>query len=434
MLKKVHLKYVHGLIVITCFIVNAYLLYHLKLRYLPVQLKQSIFTFEYKDEIPNSYTYYLKGNFNRKGKIEEEIIASMKNVGTYKLSFVVNEVSYPFEIQIIDTTAPEIVFLDGEVYELYKEDDMHWKSKQIQILEDHGYDYEITLKNEPGNDLTSICVNAKDEFSNTSHQCVEKKVVLHDKNPIKEKNILELETIISNFVEEYQLQQTQFSMFYFDGSLQKEFVYNGSQTFYGASTIKVPLAMIYMDEILQGVRSIEDKYIYLANDFENGSSYLASQYRVNESIPLQYLLEQSLQYSDNIATNILIRELGGFVSFHNKMKQYFRAKEPQYFDTINVVNANMMLDIMKHLYAHQERYQMIIDFMKKANENSYLKAGIQGCEIAQKYGMYYDNLHVIGIVYAKQPFLIGIFTDQRKDAQNLMIELSKRVYEFQNRN
>ena len=113
------------------------------------------------------------------------------------------------------------------------------------------------------------------------------------------------------------------------------------------------------------------------------------------------------------------------------LKQYTKQNLPSEFNDENITSANYSLDILKRLYENQEKYQTLIELMKKSSGGGYLKKNITTCEIAHKYGSYEGNIHDYGICYAKQKYLIGIFTKKVPDAENLIANINKEILETQ---
>ena len=123
--------------------------------------------------------------------------------------------------------------------------------------------------------------------------------------------------------------------------------------------------------------------------------------------------------------------LGGEKAYRILIKQYTKEELPAEFNEQNITSANYSLDILKKLYENPEKYQALIELMKKSSGGGYLKKNITTCEIAHKYGSYEGNIHDYGICYAKQKYLIGIFTKKVPDAEDLIANINKDILESQ---
>lgn len=244
-------------------------------------------------------------------------------------------------------------------------------------------------------------------------------------------NADEVEKIVQKYIKDKNLNEENFAFFYYEPETQKTYIYNGESYFTAASTIKVPLAMIYYDKINNGDFNSDSTIQYMEGNYEEGSGTTAALYKVGDDVPLSYLLEQMIVNSDNTATNILKTGLGGEKAYRILIKQYTKEEMPAEFNEQNITSANYSLDILKKLYENQEKYQALIELMKKSSGGGYLKKNITTCEIAHKYGSYEGNIHDYGICYAKQKYLIGIFTKKVPDAENLIANINKDILESQ---
>lgn len=244
-------------------------------------------------------------------------------------------------------------------------------------------------------------------------------------------NADEVEKIVQKYIRDKNLNEDNFAFFYYEPETKRTYLYNGGSYFTAASTIKVPLAMIYYDKINNGDFNSDSTIQYMEGNYEEGSGTTATLYKVGDDVPLSYLLEQMIVNSDNTATNILKTGLGGEKAYRILIKQYTKEELPAEFNEQNITSANYSLDILKKLYENPEKYQALIELMKKSSGGGYLKKNITTCEIAHKYGSYEGNIHDYGICYAKQKYLIGIFTKKVPDAEDLIANINKYILEIQ---
>lgn len=284
--------------------------------------------------------------------------------------------------------------------------------------------------------------NAKEAISTavTDNKAISENNIDEKQNNIDERknnaeeilnNADEVEKIVQKYIKNKNLNEDNFAFFYYEPETERTYIYNGEKYFTAASTIKVPLAMIYYDKINNGDLNSDSTFQYLAENYEAGSGTIAALYKVGEYVPLPYLLEQMIVNSDNTATNILKTGLGGEKAYRILIKQYTKQELPAEFNEQNITSANYSLDIIKKLYENQEKYKTLIEFMKKSSGGGYLKKNITTCEIAHKYGSYEGNIHDYGICFAKQNYLIGIFTQEVPDAENLIANINKEILEAQ---
>ena len=120
----------------------------------------------------------------------------------------------------------------------------------------------------------------------------------------------EIKTLITEIKTANNLTADNFAFFYYNPQTQKYYFDNQDKYFKGASTVKVPVAMIYYDKIKNGELTLESTLQYTSDDYEAGGGTTASTYSVGDYIPISFLLEQSIINSDNTAVNILIDGIG----------------------------------------------------------------------------------------------------------------------------
>lgn len=246
-----------------------------------------------------------------------------------------------------------------------------------------------------------------------------------------EENELEatkVKEIIENYINEKNLNENNFAFFYYDINSKKQYLYNEDTYFTAASTIKVPIAMLYYDKINHGDIKLDTTLVYKSSDYEAGAGNTSNIYKFGDYIPVSFLLREMIKESDNTATNILKKELGGEKAYRILIKQYTKEDLADIFNYENVTSAKYSLDVLKRLYKDQEKYSELIKLMKESSSGGYLKKNIKDYEIAHKYGSISGCTHDYGIVYYNEnPYLIGVFTKNIPNAENLIAQISKTI-------
>ena len=79
-----------------------------------------------------------------------------------------------------------------------------------------------------------------------------------------------LKILIDSEAEKYDLTDSNFSFFYYNIDDKKYYFYNEDAYFTAASTIKVPIAMYYYDEINSGNLSSDSGLLYTSGCYEAG--------------------------------------------------------------------------------------------------------------------------------------------------------------------
>lgn len=226
----------------------------------------------------------------------------------------------------------------------------------------------------------------------------------------------------------YNLTEKNFGFFYYRIQDKKYYFYNENKTFTAASTVKVPVAMIYYDKINQGELTLESTLTYSSGTYEAGGGSTAAMYKIGQKIPISFLLQQSIVNSDNTAVNILIKNLG-WKDYRYEIAQYSEKKEtiPQEFYGSNLITPSFGFDLVEHIYENQEQYTQLIEDMKKSSGGQYLKKYITQYDVAHKYGSYSGNVHDYGMVLSEEPYLIGIFTKNVSNADEVIAQMSLDV-------
>lgn len=236
----------------------------------------------------------------------------------------------------------------------------------------------------------------------------------------------DIKNLITELKTKNNLTENNFAFFYYNPQTQKYYFDNQEKYFKGASTIKVPVAMLYYDKIKSGELTEDKQLQYTSDDYEAGGGTTSATYKVGSYIPISFLLEQSIINSDNTAVNILIDGIG----YRNCREQIAKYSDEQFIDeffTTNLITAALGYDIINHIYQNQEDYQQLIEYMKQSSNGEYLKKYVTEYDVAHKYGSYEGNVHDYGIVYAESPYLIGVFTNGVAQADELIADISRQI-------
>ena len=285
----------------------------------------------------------------------------------------------------------------------------------ILVIQTQNEDKQVSTQEETIQELEE---NNNQENDNEEQIAVEEVITPSEDEEIK--------NLITEIKTANNLTETNFAFFYYNPQTQRYYFDNQDKYFKGASTIKVPVAMIYYDKIRNGELTLESTLQYTSDDYEEGGGTTASTYNVGNYVPISFLLEQSIINSDNTAVNILIDGIG-YRNCRELMTQYSDEEFINDFYTSNLTKASFGYDIINHIYQNQENYQQIIEYMKQSSFGEYLKKYITEYDVAHKYGSYAGNVHDYGIVYADSPYLIGVFTNGVSGADELIANISRQV-------
>ena len=235
-----------------------------------------------------------------------------------------------------------------------------------------------------------------------------------------------IENLINEIMIENNLNENNFFFFYYNIEEKKYYFYNEDTYFTAASTIKVPVAMLYYDKIADGELNLSDTLLYDSDDYETGDGSTAADYSVGDRIPISYLLEQTIVNSDNTALNILIHNIG-YRKCKEELTKYSDVDLTEDFYSSNVANVSYYYDVLQYLYQNADKYSELIEYMKISSGGEYLKANLPQYEVAHKYGSYDGYVHDYGIIYGQNTYLIGVFTNGVTNASDLIANIGEQV-------
>ena len=100
----------------------------------------------------------------------------------------------------------------------------------------------------------------------------------------------------------------------------------------------------------------------------------------------------SIVESNNEISHALLYRIGTFPEYKEAMRKYFTMTDdeidPKYYQD-NYYCTRMMMDTLKYLYARQDEFPELIDYMKQSiPQNNYFKAKVTEMEVAHKYGSF----------------------------------------------
>ena len=245
---------------------------------------------------------------------------------------------------------------------------------------------------------------------------------------IEETESEEVKKLISQIMNENGLNSNSFGFFFYNINTREYYFYNENKYFTAASTVKVPVAMLYYDKINAGEITKEDTLLYKSSAYEAGAGDVTLKYKAGSNIPYSVLLEELIVNSDNTANNILIGNIG-FDKYRYEIAKYSDIELSSQFYSSNVTCPAYSYDVIKYLYKHSDEYQELIENMKKSSYGKYLKEYLD-YDVAHKYGSYNGYVHDYGIIYGKKTYLMGVFTKNKNDAPTLIANIGKQVVDL----
>ena len=219
-----------------------------------------------------------------------------------------------------------------------------------------------------------------------------------------------LEELMTQFMEENGLDESNFSLCYYNTVTGEQYRFNERWFAYGASTYKLPLNL----------------YFY---ELENAGEIDPDMVMTQGGARLSYIHEESIVNSNNELSFSMVSYLGGFEPYKRAMLKYFSIPEEEIEDKYwydHVYCTEMMIDVLQYLYERQEQFPELMGYLKQAVPDDYFRKYITDCEVAHKYGDYNNMHNDVGIIYAGQPFLLAVYTfDQSPEIVSRAAALAK---------
>ncbi|MGM0123220.1 beta-lactamase class A [Enterococcus sp. AZ194] len=216
---------------------------------------------------------------------------------------------------------------------------------------------------------------------------------------------------------------------FYDVTTSRELSLNGDTEFKAASTSKVALALLIADKIQEGELSLDTQLYYTADDYEDGTGYIIN-HEIEKSYSVELLMNYMLVYSDNIATNMLYREVGD----REEARKQFR---DNYLPDLNVngnqLTANQARDLLLHLHENYEAnpvYIKIMEWLKQTDFPIRLATNQTSDFLAHKIGSVDNGVHDIGFFDTEHPYILTVYSKGLPNAEAELSSLSDQIYQL----
>ncbi|MBR3056386.1 MAG: serine hydrolase [Clostridiales bacterium] len=311
----------------------------------------------------------------------------------------------------------------------------------------------VVETDEEGNPITSASESGITVDPNTSETTAA---------PEQKKQTVDAETRAANLatlqknVSDYLTKQNgRYSMYYINLKNGETIGVNEGTPMVAASSIKLAYNTFLYEKVADGKLTLDEKMAYNATkypqgDFEGGTGTIQ-----NSADGTEYTLKEvshlSITASDNCATNMLLRRLGGIDEINNSFMKPISAvvdyrTQVSYTnyrgESSTGKNRTSSIDLAKyaeHLYndlkASPEAYQPLIDDLCSTEYNWGVPGGVPGnLKVAHKVGFNdsYGAYNDLGIVFGTEDYVLAVMTESGDGsaAKGIIGEVSKMVYEY----
>lgn len=239
----------------------------------------------------------------------------------------------------------------------------------------------------------------------------------------------ELQKMFDDFVAQYNMAATgrSFSVGFCYLETGDSWYYNEGKWYYSASLYKVPVSMLFAEQVAKGETSMD--------------TMIQTQYA---SGTLESLMSKAIINSNNDAGHALVEMQGGsysgkcadqLIQYTDLDKSYFSDD----FESVSYYNVKFYTQVLQTLYNNPSRFPYVIDYMKQAQPGAYLRTYLEGTyEVAQKYGAFEEtktyppkqNNHAAGIIYTPHPIAVTVMTVNIDNYNNRIGEAAKMLADY----
>ena len=266
------------------------------------------------------------------------------------------------------------------------------------------------------------------------------------------KALTDLSSAVSDLLDK---ESGRYSVYYVNLTTGETLGYKESAPMVAASSIKIAYNTYLYQQAAAGAFSMSDEMTYNAKpypegDLETGTGTIqtsadGTKYTVSE------LSHLSITISDNCATNMILRELGGIDAVNDgymvPISAIVNYRTPVSYTDYNGAeqsgkhrtSAEDLALYAKNLYvlykANPDIYQPLMDDLKTTEYNWGLPAGVpSGTAVAHKVGFNpaYGANNDVGIVFAQEDYVLCVMTESGSDsnAQTVIGNVSKLFSDY----
>lgn len=220
---------------------------------------------------------------------------------------------------------------------------------------------------------------------------------------------------------------------YYDLTSGEKIAINENKVCVAASTYKVGMNMVAYDAVRAGTLDLNEGLKYNSTMYEGGTGILQGQINttLTKPVPVQKLLDLAITHSDNIATNMISRRLGGTQAVR---KAVLKMTGITNVDVVNnKTTPEVQFRLLKKLYENRsDKYNAhLIDVMKQTIFHDRIDKYVPKNLVAHKIGNYGAYTNDIGIVFTDKPYVFVMYVDGLTNPAEKIAQVSKMVYEAQ---
>ncbi len=250
--------------------------------------------------------------------------------------------------------------------------------------------------------------------------------------------------VLNDIKEKIESMDGHLGFYYKNLATGKAFGVREDEAFLAASVIKLPLFLFVLAENAAGRLELTDKLV-TENADKVPSCGALNLFSGAVEADILTLCRLMICLSDNTATNRLIKHFGidtvnkGFAAMgleKTKLRRLLFDSEASARGLQNTVCPVELATLLEKLYdgtfINEETSKLAVDILLKQQINHKLGGKLKEADIAHKTGEDYRLSNDVGIVYAKQPFVI-CFTGSDTDVFRWETLIRESTYELYRR-
>lgn len=236
---------------------------------------------------------------------------------------------------------------------------------------------------------------------------------------------------IGNYIKNYK---GQYGVYYYNLASSEEFGINDEDEYTSASTLKIPINLYLYSRIKSGAVKPEATLTYLKEDYESGTGTIQYE-KYGTKYSIKELSRLSIEYSDNVAADMLVRFLG-IQNIKNYMRQVGGKVVVDGQDLSSPKDMGLYMKLVYKFYQNEGALgNELMDNLLNTQFNDRLSAPLpKSVKVAHKIGTQVHVVNDVGIVFADKPYIISIMSkDVNEDeAPDVIANVSKMIYESVN--
>lgn len=257
-------------------------------------------------------------------------------------------------------------------------------------------------------------------------------------------NLESLRKSLREFIATYQAKKIDISIYFEYLNTGGNISINNDLHLIPASLNKIPVAIAVMKKVEQGEWKLTDRLVLLPEDRDDNYGVLYTE-PTGKDFSIDFLLQQSLQQSDNTALNILLRN----VTIEGVTAILDEIGLQELFNERGLITTKEYSRLFRSLYTasllNRENSQYLLSLLTQTDFNEFITKNIpENIAVAHKFGMNQEYLVFAdsGIIYIPyKPYLLTVMVNPNNsitkeialmESGKIISDISKIIFDYIN--